>query len=121
MDCPERGGGLNSSTKAARMRRRSGVSTMTVAVAGRSATTPCLRWKMNRGWAARFASQLRVFGSRDPAQVDVVPQTVEDDLDPSGLAGSPARGGDVDRAVLDRRRAIDGQRLAYVLPHGAWR
>jgi hypothetical protein len=56
-------------------------------------------------------------GSGDPAQVDVVAQPVEGDLDPSRLAGTPTRGGDVDRAILDRRRRVDGQRLAHVLPH----
>jgi hypothetical protein len=56
-------------------------------------------------------------GSRDPAQVDVVAQPVEGDLDPPRLTGTPTRGGDVDRAILDRRGGIDGQRLAYVLPH----
>jgi DNA-binding transcriptional LysR family regulator len=42
-------------------------------------------------------------GTGDPAQVDVVAQPVEDDLDPPRLAGSPTCGGDVDRAVLKRR------------------
>src|SRR5258708_15473616 len=55
--------------------------------------------------------------SRDPAQVDVVAEPVDGDLDPPRLAGTPACGGDVDRAILDRRGGIDGQRLAYVLPH----
>ena len=57
---------LNSSTNTARTRRRSAGSAMTVAVAGRSATTPCLRWKVNCGWAARLASQLRVLGPGIP-------------------------------------------------------
>src|SRR6202034_1954803 len=57
------------------------------------------------------------FGSRDPAQVDVVAQPVEDDLDAPRLPGTAARGGDVDRAVLECRGVIDGQRLAYVLPY----
>jgi hypothetical protein len=39
----------------------------------------------------RLGGQIRQpvagFGSGDPAQVDVVAQTVEDDLDPSRLAG----------------------------------
>jgi hypothetical protein len=46
---------LNSSTKMARTRRCSAGSVMTVVVAGKSATTPCLMWKVNRGWAARLA------------------------------------------------------------------
>jgi HTH-like domain len=39
-------------------RRRVGSSTG-LAVAGRSAVTPCLRCTVNRGWARRFAYQLR--------------------------------------------------------------
>jgi len=56
-------------------------------------------------------------GPGDPAQVDVVAQPVEDDLDPPRLARTPARGGDIDRAVLERRGGIDGQRPANVLSH----
>ena len=29
---------------------------------GRSAVAPCLRWKVNSGWASRFAYQFRVAG-----------------------------------------------------------
>jgi hypothetical protein len=42
-------------------------------------------------------------GSGNPAEVDVLAQTVEDDLDTPRLAGTPACGGDVDRAIVHCR------------------
>jgi hypothetical protein len=93
------------------MRRRSAGSVITVAIVGGSATAPRLRWKLKCGSAVRLSSQARG-GGPGPAEVDGILESIEDGLDPSGCSGAAAGRGDVDRALLEGRGAVDGERSA---------
>ena len=60
-------------------------------------------------------------GPGNPAQVDRIFESVEDDLDSPRLPRTSAGRGDVDRSVLHRRGPADRQRRAHVTAHQASR